>query len=93
MFISRTQATSWLWIIHELELQIAMQMSTPSTLINRKATKTLQEKRGAADKEKRFLWVSCGVSRGNSRLGAEPSTASPHSHNGALFEHLSDVLY
>lgn len=92
-FSLRTQATSWLWIICELEVQIAMQMSTPRTLIKRKATKTLQEKRGIAGKEKRLPWVSCGVSRGNSRLGAEPSTTSLHSHNGALFKHLGDVLY
>ena len=70
-----------------------MQMSTPRTLINRKATKTLQEKKGVAGKEKSFPWVSCGVSTGNSRLGAEPSTTSLHSHNGALFKHLGDVLY
>lgn len=93
MFISSIKATPWLWIICELEVQITMQPSTPSTLINKKATKTLQEKTGVAGKEKRFLWVSCGVSRGNSRLGAEPSTTSLHSHNGALFEDLGDVLY
>lgn len=74
-------------------MQIAMQMSTLRTLINRKATKTLQQKRGVAGKDKRFPWVSCGVSRGNSSLGAEPSTTSLRSHNGALFKHLSDVLY
>lgn len=70
-------------------MQITMQMST---LINRTATKSFQEKRGVAGKEKRFPWVSYGVSRGNSRLGAEPSTTSLHSHNGALFKHLRDVL-
>lgn len=70
-----------------------MQMSTPRTLINRKATKTLQEKTGEAGKEKRFPWVSCGVNRGNSRLGAEPSTTSLHPHNGALFKHFGDVPY
>lgn len=93
MFISSIKATPWLWIICELEVQIAMQPSTPRTLINKKATKTLQEKTGVAGKEKRFPWVSCGVSRGNSRLGAEPSTTSLHSHNGALFKDLGDVLY
>lgn len=87
--MSRTQSTSLLWIICELEVQITMQMST---LINRMATKSFQEKRGAAGKEERFPWVSYGVSRGNSPLGAEPSTTSFHSHNGALFKHLSDVL-
>jgi len=68
-------------------------MSTSRTLINRKATNILQEKRGVAGKEKRFPWVSCGVSSGNSRLVAEPPTIFLHSHNGALFKHLGDVLY